>query len=80
MSDNHPLMKDFLKTISKICFVCGFLSIIASIIVWYVASNGISPLWQNADSAHGERFGIFIGLWAPTFFILSQQFESWSKK
>ena len=24
-------------------------------------------------TAHGERFGIFVGLWAPTFFILSDR-------
>jgi hypothetical protein len=24
--------------------------------------------------AHAERFGIFVGLWAPTFFILSSRF------
>ena len=27
-----------------------------------------------ADLAHGERFGIFVGLWAPTFFILADRF------
>jgi hypothetical protein len=61
--------------LSKICFVCGFLSIGASIAVWYLASNGINPLWSYPDVAHGERFGIFVGLWAPTFFILSTIFE-----
>jgi hypothetical protein len=25
--------------------------------------------------AHGERFGIFIGLWAPTFFVLSMKYS-----
>ena len=29
----------------------------------------------GSDPAHGERFGIFIGLWAPTFFILTDRFE-----
>lgn len=80
MSDTHKMKKEIMQTISNICFVCGFLSIIASILVWYAATNGLGPLWQNADQAHGERFGIFIGLWAPTFFILSQKFESWTRK
>ncbi|MCX6871873.1 MAG: hypothetical protein NTY84_14820 [Verrucomicrobia bacterium] len=30
--------------------------------------------------AHGERFGIFVGLWAPTFFILSNRFDRFSEK
>jgi len=53
--------------ISKILLVLGFLSIIASIAVWFLA--------KAPDPAHGERFGIFVGLWAPTFFILSERFE-----
>jgi hypothetical protein len=79
MNWNERFSSEFLQIVSKTCFVCGFLSIIASIIMWYLASNGIS-IWANPDQAHAERFGIFVGLWAPTFFILSQQFESWTKK
>jgi hypothetical protein len=39
-------------------------SIAASILTWRSAK-------AKGDSAHGERLGIFIGLWAPTFFALS---------
>jgi hypothetical protein len=28
----------------------------------------------ETERAHAERFGIFIGLWAPTFFILADLF------
>ncbi len=55
------------KTLGNVCFVSGFASIIASIAVWALA--------KEPDAAHGERFGIFIGLWAPTFFALSAWFE-----
>jgi Zn-dependent protease with chaperone function len=66
-SKNHSLL-------SKACFVLGFASIIASIAVWFL-TGGI-----EADSkAHAERFGIFIGLWAPTFFILSNRFGRFSE-
>ena len=41
----------------------GFMSIAASIFVWYKAK-------ASGDAAHAERFGIFIGLWAPTFMSL----------
>lgn len=54
--------------LSLVLFVLGFASIIASIAIWYVA--------KEPDLAHGERFGIFVGLWAPTFFILSDRFST----
>ncbi len=54
-----------MKTISLFCFLAGFLSIFGAIAVWFLA--------KEPDVAHGERFGIFIGLWAPTFFILSER-------
>jgi hypothetical protein len=56
------------KMLSTICFFAGFLSIAASIAIW--------TLYKSADPAHAERFGIFIGLWAPTFFILSRLLHS----
>jgi hypothetical protein len=30
--------------------------------------------------AHGERFGIFVGLWAPTFMILSNRFDRYANE
>jgi hypothetical protein len=60
-----------LKPLSSICFVLGFVSIIGSIAIWFLS--------KSPDAAHGERFGIFVGLWAPTFFILSQRFEQAGK-
>lgn len=69
-----------LNLLSKICFVGGFASIIASIAVWFLAKSGENFLWSTGDQAHAERFGIFIGLWAPTFFILSDRFERMAQK
>jgi hypothetical protein len=54
--------------LSRICFIGGFLSIIASIAIW--------SFTKGQDPAHAERFGIFVGLWAPTFFILSDRFKT----
>ena len=62
-----------LKTLSLVCLVLGFLSIAASIAIWYL-TGGKTPDLQ----AHGERFGIFVGLWAPTFMILSNRFDRYS--
>ena len=44
----------------------GFLSIIGSILIW-ATTKGVT----NESVAHAERFGVFVGLWAPTFFVLS---------
>lgn len=59
-----------LRTLSNVCFVAGFVSILASILVWLMS--------KEPDVAHGERFGIFIGLWAPTFFILSDRISRYA--
>ena len=44
----------------------GFNSIVGSIFIWNI-KKGETP----EEKAHAERFGIFIGLWAPTFFALA---------
>lgn len=59
-------MEKYYQEISLSCFVCGFLSILGSIAIWVVNLD---------DPAHAERFGIFVGLWAPTFFSLSLIFK-----
>jgi hypothetical protein len=64
-----------LKQLSQLCFFLGFASIIGSIAIWFMAGG------TTADTlAHAERFGIFVGLWAPTFFILSNRFDRYSEK
>ena len=42
-------------------FTASLISVAASIFVW-VSADG--------DPAHAERFGIFVGLWAPTLLML----------
>jgi len=61
-----------LKILSNLCFGLGFASILGSIAIWYLSGGQGST---EAAVAHGERFGIFVGLWAPTFFILSNRFD-----
>ena len=55
------------RILSNVCFVAGFFSVIASIAIWFLS--------KEPDLAHGERFGIFVGLWAPTFFSLSSRLD-----
>ena len=63
-----------LKLLSNLCFILGFASILGSIAVWFLTGG------QAADTrAHAERFGIFVGLWAPTFFIRSNRFDRYAK-
>jgi len=59
--------------ISNLCFVLGFASIAGSIAIWFL-TGGTAPESQE----HAERFGIFVGLWAPTFFILSNRFSRYA--
>jgi hypothetical protein len=66
--------KNQLKQLSLVCLVLGFASIVGSIAIWYF-TGGKSVEAQ----AHGERFGIFVGLWAPTFMILSNRFDRYSE-
>ena len=45
---------------SEVAYAAGILSIVASIGAWAKAKSA-------EDKASGERLGIFVGLWAPTF-------------
>ena len=77
VTHHHPyVMKSTqLKQLSNLCFLLGFASIIGSIAIWFM-TGGTTPETQ----AHAERFGIFVGLWAPTFFILSNRFDRYAEK
>ncbi len=47
-------------------FAASLVSVGASIVVWVTA---------DGDPAHAERFGIFVGLWAPTLMGLANYFR-----
>lgn len=64
-----------LKFLSFVCLVLGFLSIAASIAIWYLTGENTA-----VTQAHAERFGIFVGLWAPTFMILSNRFDRYAEQ
>jgi hypothetical protein len=63
------------RTLSTICFQAGIFSILLSIWIWWI-HNGDGP----EEQAHAERFGIFVGLWAPTLLILSNRFDRFADK
>ena len=56
------------RIVGQVCFVAGLLSIVASIAIWFFL--------KGEDRGHAERFGIFVGLWAPTFLVLSGRFPA----
>jgi len=60
---------------STFCFLAGLTSIVLSIGIWWFLDRD-TPEAQ----AHAERFGIFVGLWAPTLLILSNRFDRFADK
>jgi len=52
--------------LSIILAALGFISIVGSIFIWNIKKGETAE-----EKAHAERFGIFIGLWAPTFFAIA---------
>lgn len=63
------------QILSSICFQAGMLSILLSITTWWILKSD-----EPEQAAHAERFGIFIGLWAPTLLILSNRFDRFADK
>lgn len=63
------------QILSNLCFQAGMLSILLSIGTWWFL-KGDDP----DQAAHAERFGIFIGIWAPTLLILSNRFDRYADK
>ena len=55
------------QQLSNICFIASLVSVMVSIATWVL----ISP----EDPAHGERFALFIGLWAPTLMGMSNHYK-----
>tara|TARA_A100001015_G_C14489956_1_gene518828 strand:+ start:84 stop:266 length:183 start_codon:yes stop_codon:yes gene_type:complete len=51
------------QQLSNFCYIASMASVLVSIATWVM----ISP----DDPAHGERFALFIGLWAPTLMGLA---------
>jgi hypothetical protein len=64
-----------MKALSHLCFFLGFASIAGSIAIWFF-TGGTEP----ESMAHAERFGIFVGLWAPTIFVLSTRFDRYAEE
>ena len=55
------------QKLSSVCFIASLASVLVSIATWVT----IAP----EDPAHGERFALFIGLWAPTLMGLANYYK-----
>jgi hypothetical protein len=66
------IMETLYPILHVICLVAGAASILGSIAIWaYVREPD-----DVEKKAYAQRFGIFVGLWAPTFFILANYFRA----
>ena len=55
------------EQLSKVCFIASLASVLVSIAFWV--------LMNQDDPSHGERFALFIGLWAPTLMGLANYYR-----
>mgnify|MGYP001127147456 FL=1 len=58
------------NTLSIICLVLGFVSIFASIGLWFIKKGD-----NKETRADAQRISIFVGLWVPAFFALAIYFR-----
>ena len=63
------------KMLSNFSFILGFASVLGSIAIWFF--QGESAPTPDAKN-HAELFSIFVGLWTPTFFILSNRLDRYA--
>tara|TARA_R110002096_G_scaffold40688_3_gene110345 strand:- start:5086 stop:5352 length:267 start_codon:yes stop_codon:yes gene_type:complete len=63
------------RVLSTIFFQAGVFSVLLAVFIWWYLGSE-----DPANQAHAERFGIFVGLWAPTLLILSNRFDRFADK
>lgn len=63
---------------SEHAYLAAFASIGASVVTWY-GSLKAEP-GPQADLARADRWGIYVGEWAPTFFCLGLALSQFEQK
>jgi hypothetical protein len=53
-------------SLANLFFTASLVSVLCSIGIW---------VYADGDAAHAERFGIFVGLWAPTLMGLANYYQ-----
>jgi Na+/H+ antiporter NhaD/arsenite permease-like protein len=65
------MQSNIYRFLRELCFYLGFISIIFSIKNWS-SVNEITNVFQRLEQ---QNLALFVGLWAPTFFIISSIFD-----
>jgi len=65
------------RVFSSVLFVLGILSIFGSLFTWI---NSRASSHSHEEQTHAQELGNFIGLWPPTFFILSSLIDRWAEE
>ena len=71
-----------MKALPRVLFWLGIMSIPLAWLLWYIGADIelVRPVLSSIDDpalravlqeAHAERWGIFLGLWPVTLFVLS---------
>src|ERR1700760_1635381 len=70
----NQIMIKFLRGLgitSDVAYLAGLLSIGASMAAWTASSR-----MENAPGDKADRWGIYVGLWAPTFMSLGNAIKA----
>jgi hypothetical protein len=59
---------------SEHAYIAGVASIGLSFVAWAISANA-----EDAGTDRADRWGIFVGHWAPTFFGLGNALRSYEK-
>jgi hypothetical protein len=60
---------------SEHAYIAAFASIGLSVAAWFMSKNK-----EKADLDRADRWGIFVGTWAPTFFGLGNALQHYEQK
>ena len=71
------LTKHNVRLFSSILMGLGFLSIVGALATWISTRAGGG---SHEEQSEGQRMANFIGLWPPTFFILSNVLDRMAER
>lgn len=59
---------------AEYAYIAGFASIGLSVVAWQTSRRA-----ESAGTDRADRWGLFVGQWAPTFFALGNALRSYEK-
>lgn len=75
-SDGEPMVETLHNAgmTSEMAYTAAFVSIGLSVVSWWTSKNT-----ESAGIDRADRWGIFVGQWAPTFFGLGNALKTYEK-